>query len=123
MSEHRGVRNIPDAELSDYDRELIERIDSGWLPEFAPDGARSGEAARAYGRQLLAEALGGPEAVAAILSEDDNPAEPLPVPLSAAERRGVAAVAEQTGSSESDIVRQAVAEYLTRRATGSGHAA
>jgi hypothetical protein len=123
MSEHPGVRSIPDAELSDYDRELIERIGAGWLPEFDPNGARSGEAARTYGRQLLAEALGSPEAVAAILGGEDEPVEPLPVPLSPAERRGVAAAAEQTGISEGDIVRQAVAEYLIRRATGSGHAA
>jgi hypothetical protein len=123
MTEHPGVRNIPDAELTDYDRELIARIGAGWLPEFAPDGARSGAAARAYGRQLLADALGGPADVAAILGEDDDPAEPLPVALSAAERRGVAAAAAQAGASEGDIVRQAVGEYLTRRASSSGHAA
>jgi hypothetical protein len=69
MIEHPGVRHLPDAELTDYDRELIERIDSGWLPKFDPSTARAGEAARAYGRQLLAEALGGPEALAVVLGE------------------------------------------------------
>lgn len=48
MTEHPGVRHVQDAELTDYDRELIARIGAGWLPEFDPATARSGEAASAY---------------------------------------------------------------------------
>jgi hypothetical protein len=114
MTELPGTRSIADADLDEYTLDLIARAEAGWLPELDHGTTLTGAAAVAAGHRLVADALGGPEILAQILG-DNEPAEEMPVPLSAAERRAVAELAQQSGTSEVDIMRQALAEYLGRR--------